>query len=291
MRYIIDNAPVQSVKQLISCQELSGLEMERRKILIVTKTYPSISRKYKETVCTAGVLLDDNEKPVQWIRIYPIRFRYLDTEQRYPRWSIISAEIEKNSKDYRKESFRINDQSLKIIRKIGTDDHWAERKSFIFPLQSHSISEIKSQSQSLGIIKPRTINKYFYKNTERKWSDRQQAVQDQLDLFESSVELEKIPYQFCYDFLAQDGKRHRYSINDWEIMQLYRNCRDKSQASSLESREKEALDKVEQKLVDEFLTKKDLYFIVGNLKNHKNTFMIIGIFYPPKVNSEQLSLF
>lgn len=46
--------------------------MERRKILIATKTYPSISTKYQETVCTAGVLLDDDEKPVQWIMIIGI---------------------------------------------------------------------------------------------------------------------------------------------------------------------------------------------------------------------------
>ncbi len=38
--------------------------MERRKILIVTKTYPSISIKYKETVCTAGLLLLDAEKVI-----------------------------------------------------------------------------------------------------------------------------------------------------------------------------------------------------------------------------------
>lgn len=74
-------------------------------------------------------------------------------------------------------------------------------------------------------------------------------------------------------------------------MQLYRNCRNKSQAATLELREQDALDKVKQKLVDEFLIKKDLYFIVGKLKNHKNTFMIIGIFYAPKIKSEQLSLF
>lgn len=74
-------------------------------------------------------------------------------------------------------------------------------------------------------------------------------------------------------------------------MQLYRNCRNKSQGSNIEFREQEALEKVRQKLVDDFPYKKDLYFIVGNLKNHKNTFMIIGLFYPPKVEFEQLSLF
>ena len=86
--------------------------MERGKILIATKTYPSISTKYKETVCTAGILLDDDEKPLKWIRIYPIRFRELDFDKRYKRWSIVSAEIEKNEKDFREESYRINDTSI-----------------------------------------------------------------------------------------------------------------------------------------------------------------------------------
>ncbi len=44
--------------------------MESKKILIATKTYPSISQKYKETVCTARVLLSEEEKPLQWIEIY-----------------------------------------------------------------------------------------------------------------------------------------------------------------------------------------------------------------------------
>jgi hypothetical protein len=267
------------------------LSMERRKILIATKTYPSISRQYKETVCTAGVLLDDFEQPLEWIRIYPIRFRSLNIDKRYPRWSIISAEIERNLKDYRRESFRINDESIQILRKISTNNNWKERKSFVLPLQFSSINEIKIQNKSLGIIKPQSINKYFYKATEREWSSRQQAVQDQLDLFEPSVELEKIPYQFCYDFVAQDGKRHKYSINDWEIMQLYRNCRNSSKNLTQIEKEQEALEKVRQKLEDDFLRQKELYFIVGNLKNHKNTFMIIGLFYPPKIEFEQMSLF
>ncbi len=265
--------------------------MERRKILIATKTYPSISRKYKETVCTAGVLLNDFEQPIQWVRIYPIRFRSLEFEQRYPRWSIISAEIEKNEKDYRSESFRINDKSVNIIRNIGTSDNWANRKSFILPLQFRSIQDIQTQGKSLGIIKPQSIDKYFYKETEREWSLKQQAVQDQLDLFEPSLPLEKIPYQFLYKFTDQDGVSHRYSISDWEISQLYRNCRDNSRKYNQQEQEAEALEKVRQKLEDDFLNKKDLYFIVGNLKNHKNTFFIIGLFYPPLVEFDQMALF
>lgn len=104
-----------------------------------------------------------------------------------------------------------------------------------------------------------------------------------MDLFEPSVQLDKIPYKFGYEFFSKDGKSHRCTINDWEIQQLYRGCRDRSKETSMENKEKEALEKVRQKLEDEFLSKKDLYFIMGNLKNHKNSFMIIGIFYPPLI--------
>ena len=156
--------------------------METRKILIATKTYPSISRKYKETVCTAGILLDDSENPLQWIRIYPIRYRYLDFDKNYPRWSIISARIERNDKDYRSESFRIDDSSLKIIKKIDTNNKWEERKSFILPLKFHSITDIQKQKKSLGIIKPKYIEKYFYKKTSREWSISQQAILNGCDL-------------------------------------------------------------------------------------------------------------
>lgn len=269
--------------------------MQRRKILIATKTYPSISQKYRETVCTAGILLSDDEQPIQWIRIYPIRFRELDFDKRYKRWSIISAEIEKNDKDFREESYRINDTSINIIREIGTKNNWEERKSFILPLQFNCVAEIQAQGKSLGIIKPKSIEKYFYKKTSRDWSLKQKAIQDQGDLFEPSVDLEKIPYQFGYRFTETDGTKHAYTISDWEISQLYRGCRDRSKASTLEEREAEAVLKIGQKLEGEFLSRKDLYFIVGNLKNHYKVFMIIGLVYPPKTSQKQtvenLSLF
>ncbi len=235
--------------------------------------------------------MDDNEKPVQWIRIYPVKFRELEFDKRYKRWSVISAEIERNEKDFREESYRINDTSINVIREIGTKNNWEERKALVLPLQFNSIAEIQTVGKSLGIIKPASIEKYFLKKTDREWSSRQQVVQDQGDLFEPSVNLEKIPYQFGYKFTEIDGAEHSYTISDWEISQLYRECRNKSKSPTLEERENEAVSKVKQKLEDEFLSKKDLYFIVGNLKNHCKVFMIIGIFYPPKSGSQTLTLF
>ena len=264
--------------------------METREILIATKTYPSISTKYQETVCTAGILLSEEENPLQWIRIYPIRYRYLDFDKRYPRWAIVSAKIKRNDQDYRPESFRIDDNSLQIIRKIDTTNNWQERKSLVLSLQFRSIADIQAQGKSLGIIKPKSIERFFSKKTSREWNQKQQAVLNQLDLFEPNIDLEKIPYQFVYQFTDEDNVPHKYSISDWEIMELYRKCRDRSQLSGLEA-EQYALEKVRQKLEDDFLESKDLYFIVGNLKNHAKSFMIIGLFYPPLVKFNQMELF
>jgi len=264
--------------------------METRKILIATKTYPSISTKYQETVCTAGILLSEEENPLQWIRIYPIRYRYLDFDKRYPRWAIVSAKIKKNDQDYRPESFKIDDNSLAIIRKIDTTNNWQERKSLVLSLQFRSIADIQAQGKSLGIIKPKSIERFFSKKTSREWNQKQQTVLNQLDLFEPNIDLEKIPYQFVYQFTDEDNVPHKYSISDWEIMELYRECRDRSQLSGLEA-EQYALEKVRQKLEDDFLESKDLYFIVGNLKNHAKSFMIIGLFYPPLVKFNQMELF
>ena len=264
--------------------------METRKILIATKTYPSISTKYQETVCTAGILLSEEENPLQWIRIYPIRYRYLDFDKRYPRWAIVSTKIKRNDQDYRPESFKIDDNSLEIIRKIDTTNNWQERKSLVLSLQFRSIADIQAQGKSLGIIKPKSIERFFSKKTSREWNQKQQTVLNQLDLFEPNIDLEKIPYQFVYQFTDEDNVPHKYSISDWEIMELYRKCRDRSQLSGLEA-EQYALEKVRQKLEDDFLESKDLYFIVGNLKNHAKSFMIIGLFYPPLVKFNQMELF
>lgn len=46
--------------------------MARERVLITVKTYPTLSRKYGETVCTAGVREDGS-----WVRIYPVPFRRL----------------------------------------------------------------------------------------------------------------------------------------------------------------------------------------------------------------------
>ncbi|MCX8481853.1 MAG: hypothetical protein ORN58_08035, partial [Sediminibacterium sp.] len=75
--------------------------MAKTKVLITVKTYPTISIKYDELVCTAGFLEDGT-----WIRIYPIQFRKKSFEEQYKKYDWIEIDLVKNNSDFRKESFR-----------------------------------------------------------------------------------------------------------------------------------------------------------------------------------------
>ena len=78
--------------------------MSKKRVLITVKTYPSISVKYDELVCTAGI-----DEQGNWIRIYPIPFRKLDYSKQYQKYHWIEIDLVKNSKDFRPESYRPKD--------------------------------------------------------------------------------------------------------------------------------------------------------------------------------------
>jgi hypothetical protein len=75
--------------------------LEKKRIYILVKTYPTISEKYSELVCTAGVLEDGS-----WIRLYPMPFRLLNDDQKYPKYTWVEVNAERSTSDFRSESYR-----------------------------------------------------------------------------------------------------------------------------------------------------------------------------------------
>ena len=75
--------------------------MKSERILITVKTYPTLSRKYGETVCTAGVREDGT-----WVRLYPVSFRRLDELDQYSLFGWVEARLKRNQSDPRPETFR-----------------------------------------------------------------------------------------------------------------------------------------------------------------------------------------
>ena len=95
--------------------------MEQKRVFILVKTYPTISEKYSELVCTAGVLEDGS-----WIRLYPMPFRLLNDDQKYPKYAWVKMNAERNTSDFRPESYRPDITTIEIEPKPPKVD-WAIR--------------------------------------------------------------------------------------------------------------------------------------------------------------------
>lgn len=254
----------------------------KKKILITAKTYPSLSKKYEETVCTAGIELGEEQRPAAWVRIYPIPFRYEDNSKKFKLYSVIEAEVEKDLNDSRLESYKIiNDQYEVTGGPLDTKKNWEKRKQVLFPLLQKSLEEIKTNNQSIGVIKPREIISIFHQEGEKDWSDSQSYGLAQQNLFKKKKPLDKVPFRFYYQFKCNDEscKGHKLSVIDWGTLELYRKMYAEAPPGS--DKEKYAIKKVIYKL-EYFSKETDLHFIVGNQKLHRNSFMIIGLFYPKK---------
>lgn len=246
--------------------------MAKTKVLITVKTYPTISSKYDELVCTAGFLEDGT-----WIRIYPIQFRKKSFEEQYKKYDWIEIDLVKNTSDFRKESYRpiSYDTEIKILDHLDTKDNWFLRKGIVFKNKIYIdieglILDAKDREilTSLAVFKPTKIIDFTIEQVEREWDknkleklkqDRSSNLfaQETEDLFEV---VRKLPYKFSYIFQDSNGKQSKMMIEDWEIGQLYWNC-----LSRHEGNEAKAVEDVKKKYFNNFCKNERSIFIFRNI--------------------------
>lgn len=270
--------------------------MALTKVLITVKTYPSLSGKYDELVCTAGFREDGS-----WIRIYPVPFRKRTYKEQYKKYDWIELDLVKNTSDFRPESFRPKsfDDEIHVLGHIDTRKNWKERKKYCMDKVYHNLAELiaeakgKSRCTSLAVFKPTEIIKFYAEPVEREWSRKKLDALSQQNLFETNGKGEfevvrKLPYKFKFHFKDNQGKESNMMIEDWETGQLFWNCLARHNGD-----ESKAVEDVRKKYFDDFSKTKDLHFYLGTTKkNHyvsHNPFMIIGTFHPKK--ESQLELF
>ena len=272
------------------------MSSKKTRVFIAVKTYPTLSVKYDELVCTAGITEEG-----KWIRIYPVPFRKLTWEKQYRKYQWIELEVIKNNRDFRLESYRPKNRGETIQLKERIKN-WEDRKRFISKVKIHKdlqtlIKEAKSNKKtSLAVFKPKKIIDFKCEREKNKQWDSKKIKEikekgQQLNLFNSDKPHEifkivkKLPYKFSYIFTDQSNKQSTLMIEDWEIGALYWNCLKR------ENSEEKAVQKVKNKYLNDF-KKKDLYLFLGTTKKFHNVapnpFVIIGVFSPPLTN--QLSL-
>jgi hypothetical protein len=248
--------------------------MTTERILITVKTYPTLSKKYAELVCTAGFREDGS-----WIRIYPLPFRLLDDDQKYKKYQWVELALEKKPADPRPESYRpIDRDNIKILSFLDTKNEWEERRKVVLNNNTFHTNLTKI----IDADSP---------DWELSTKEAAEAALGQGSLFgenRSDFQLvRKLPYKFSYKFLDDSGRSSTLMIEDWEIAKLYWNC---LKGNSPEV----AIRKVREKYLDDFARKKDLYLFLGttrewHIRKAPNPYVIIGTFHPPFVT--QLSLF
>ncbi|MHB8111826.1 MAG: hypothetical protein ACYDHW_17525 [Syntrophorhabdaceae bacterium] len=261
---------------------------EEKEFLICVKTYPEYSITYTETVCTAVVLRETG----RLIRLYPIPFRYLLGEHQFKKYQLVQAKIKKNPKDGRPESYRIQNDSIRPLGMVDTKNGWSVRKRLILSPNNlfGSLEDLQdsqlAQGTSLGIIKPMKIRGFeVQQKTESEIAEekkKKKQILSQKSFLMDKKDLELIPYRFYISFNCDDPKcaGHKISILDWEFGELYRKV----------SRSDAWKEKMRQKVEQICSLEKDVYFFMGNMASRRQTFCILGIFYPPKV-AEQPYLF
>lgn len=261
--------------------------MTKVKVLITVKTYPTLSSfRAEELVCTAGI----TEKG-EWLRLYPIPFRKLNYGSQYRKYEWVEIDIEKNTKDFRKESYKpvSFDDTIKTLGFVNTANNWNKRKENVFKAKKYTnlkslINEANDDNvrTSLALFKPSRIVNFIYKKEDPDWDKSTLECLSQGNLFEDSSHFKvvrKLPFKFSYVFEDEDGKPSTLMIEDWEVGALYWRIFDKTQNAE------EACMKVRNKYFDDFAKTKDLYFFLGtnfinHLKKSRNPFIIIGVFYP-----------
>ena len=285
--------------------------MAVEKVLVTVMTYPSLSDKHFETVCTAGFREDGT-----WIRIFPVPYRVLlgrDESRRYHKWQWIEVDLEQNfAHDKRRESYHIKDiNSLKLLERIDEKRaNWDLRKSWalknkkLYTNMSELLEDTKRDNTSLAVLKPTQIIDVVYEKEDmskfeeklKRQEDKYKAELLQMKLFEDEFEMsetfqfaEKVPYKFSYVFTTEDGKQRTLMIEDWEIGMLYRNMFQRYHDEGV------ACEKVREKYLK--MAEEDLYLFLGtsyewHMKNAPDPYLIIGVFAPPKPKEDgQLSLF
>lgn len=275
--------------------------MARERILIAVKTYPTLSRKHGETVCTAGIRADGS-----WVRLYPVPFRRLDDVEQYAKFQWIELDVNRGTSDPRPETRHpTNPKEIVPQEKIDTRDGWKERRKALKAVKVHDrlaplMEGAKANRLSLAMFKPAKILGFFWEPCERDWDSakveamRSRAAEGELfadERWRLTFQLmPKLPYNFSYRFLDVSGKESTLQVLDWEVGQLFHNClRDHGNDESV------ALEKVRQKYLDAF-TKTDLHFFLGTMQQFhgfsRNPWVIIGVVpmpHPPPV--EQMDLF
>ena len=243
----------------------------RVRVRILVKAYPQPSQKYDETVCVAAITEDGREM----LRLYPIRYRHLPKDRQFDRFDLVELDVERPHDDHRPESRHVDEDSIRILgagKKLAASAKVQLWRAHVAPSLKALHEENKATKRSFGIIRPDAGSLKFFveKEDQADAADRaaNEAAFQQVSLLEAP--LSKLPapeYSFGYRFRS-GGNPHRHYLHDWEVQAAYIAYRRRYKADALKMLEKE---------YGERIPTRNPHFIMGTMKAHPQTFIVIGV--------------
>lgn len=255
--------------------------------MITVKTSPNPSAKYGDTVCVAGIRTD--REPYEWIRLYPVNFRWLSAEHQFKKYEIVTVNVKKrDGRDPRPESYTPDLDNL--VRTGEVVKKWSERLEVVSKMPVDTMCDLIAaakndpQAKSLGLVKPRDVTLVFTDHAE--WTadeinKMRQRMDTEINALIPSGNIPqilrrprfKVSYRFKCDSSACIG--HTSQILDWELSELQRRLEGLTDEKLKES--------IELKFLEQMFNKnRETLLFVGNLFNPmlRHNFSVLGVFYP-----------
>jgi hypothetical protein len=191
-------------------------------LMVNCKTYPAVSSKYVETVCTGGVTAEG-----EFVRLYPVPFRFLDSEEQYKRWDVIRVRAYRDTKDRRPESWHLEPGTvIDRIESITTDKRrWEWMRKTIH----ESAEAMKTRGLTNGCVEIEPIELYW-KPDPKEWTTTQMNTILQGDLFASEEQMQsladRVPWQFRLKYREKNtGRTDDGKVLAWSYYQGFRRAR------------------------------------------------------------------
>lgn len=268
------------------------------RVLITVKASPQPSARYGDTVCVAGIRVDAGR--ADWIRLYPLPFRWMGIEQQFKKFDLIDVEVRREVKDTRPESFRPDIDSIKVI---GHLDGWKDRQPYMERVPRTSTCALSSaaaehhDAPSLGMVTVKSVERLKI-DRFGEWNEAQKqriaaaANLAPLSLFgdtvNTPVELKAPRFVARYEYhcTAHGCPGHVGQVLDWELTALQGRLHRESEAVAIAEIEKKFRTQM-------FAPGRQTSFFMGNFEDarKRHSFSVLGVYYPPTGIDSSVGLF
>jgi len=253
------------------------------RVLVTVKAAPNPSERYGETVCVAGVRAELPSKG--WIRLYPINFRDLPSDETFRKYQIIELDAVPARADQRRESWK---PILSSIIQHETLPPWWRRRQWLDDYIEDSMCRINADARdqfdakSLALVQPKEVSDLHVERHPGWSADDQRKIDryvNQLDLLDprekKPLEAPRFLARYKYRCHDRNCNGHSQGLLDWEFVALQRNLAGRS--------DEEVKSQLRAKFLDGMCnSRRATAFFVGNQAKRVRVFSVLGVYYPER---------